>query len=380
MTIKLPLVFMLIMAIMIGQVVGQLSQPPSGDNQKSSVTQYMGLVDITIDYSSPDVHGPNGEDRSGHIWGELVAYGMSNQQFGLSTDANPSPWRGGANENTTIAFSHDILVEGKKLKAGIYGMHFIPGKEEWTVIFSSNSTAWGSFFYEQKDDVLRVSVKPEKNNYHEWLNYEFIDRQPSSCIVALEWENLKVPIKFAVEDIVELYINAMRNQLQGETGFDYVPWVNAANYCVENNRNLNEALIWANYAMEEPFFGRKNFTSYSCKASVLRALGKVAQSDSIMLVAINDPAASMLDIHYYARGLQAQKRNKEALEIFMVNYKKYPKAYVTNLGLARGYSANGDYTNALKYAKSGLTLNPDPQVKQTLEDAIKKLELKQDFN
>jgi len=358
----------------------QLSLPPSGENQKSSVTQYMGLVDITIDYSSPDVHGPNGEDRSGHIWGELVPYGMSNQQFGLSTDANPSPWRGGANENTTIAFSHDILVGGKKLKSGIYGMHFIPGAEEWTVIFSSNSTAWGSFFYEQKDDVLRVTVKPEKNNYHEWLNYEFIDRQPSSCIVALEWENLKVPIKFKVEDIVELYINTMRNELRGETGFDYMAWVNAANYCVENNRNLPEALVWANYAIEEPFFGRKNFTSYSCKAGVLNALVKTTQADSIMNIAINDPTASMMDIHYYARGLQAQKKHAAALEIFMINYKKYPKAYVTNLGLARGYSANGDYTNALKYAKSGLTLEPDPQVKQTLENAIEKLELKQDFN
>ena len=99
-----------------------------------------------------------------------------------------------------------------------------------------------------------------------------------------------------------------------------------------------------------------------------------------MLVAINDPTASMMDIHYYARGLQVQKRNKEALEIFLINYKKYPKDYVTNLGLARGYSANGDYSNALKYAKSGLALDPNPQVKQTLEDAIKKLEMKQDFN
>ena len=358
----------------------QLTLPPSGDNQKSIVTQYMGMVGITINYSSPDVHGLNGEDRTGHIWGELVPYGLSNQQFGLSTDANPSPWRGGANENTTINFTHDILVEGKKLKAGIYGLHFIPGVEEWTVIFSSNSTAWGSFFYEVKDDVLRVKVKPEKNNYHEWLNYEFTDRQPSSCIVAMEWENLKVPVKFSVEDIVELYINTMRNELKGETGFDYMAWVNAANYCVQNNRNLNEALTWANYAIEEPFFGRKNFTSYSCKAGVLRALGKAAQSDSIMLVAINDPTASMMDIHYYARGLQVQKRNKEALEIFLINYKKYPKDYVTNLGLARGYSANGDYSNALKYAKSGLALDPNPQVKQTLEDAIKKLEMKQDFN
>ena len=362
------------------QLSAQLSLPPSGGNQKSSVTQYMGLVSVTINYSSPDVHGPSGEDRSGHIWGELVPYGMANLQFGLSTETHLSPWRGGANENTTITLSHDINVEGKKLKAGIYGMHFIPGPTEWTVIFSSNSTAWGSFFYEEKEDVLRVVVKPGKNEYREFLTYEFTERNQTNCVVLLAWEYLKVPIRLSVENSVELYINNMRKQLQGDIGFNYMAWVDAANYCVENNTNLNEALNWANYAIEEPFFGRKNFVSYSCKASVLSAMGETTKGDSIMKVAIHDPTASMMDIHYYARRLQGQKKNAEALEIFLVNYEKYPKAYVTNLGLARGYSATGDYTKALQYAKSALQMDPDPQVKQTLEEAIKKLEMKQDFN
>jgi hypothetical protein len=92
----------------------QLTLPPSGDNQQSSVTQWMGPVEVEIRYSSPDVHGPNGEDRTGHIWGELVPYGLANLQFGYSTESNPSPWRGGANMNTTIRFSHDVLVEGNR--------------------------------------------------------------------------------------------------------------------------------------------------------------------------------------------------------------------------------------------------------------------------
>lgn len=361
-------------------VSAQLTLPPNGDNQKSSVTQYMGIVGITISYSSPDVHGIRGEDRTGHIWGELVPYGLANLQFGFSTELNPSPWRGGANENTTINFSHDVLVEGKKFVAGIYGLHFIPGETEWVVIFSTNSTSWGSFFYDKKEDFLRVSVKPQKNEYHEWLTYEFTDRQPASTVVNLMWENLAIPINIKIENITQLYVENIRNELRGSAGFDYLAWVQAADYCAQNNTNLEEALVWANNAIEDPFFGRRNFVSLSTKATILNKLGRTTIADSIMKVAINDPTASMMDIHYYARGLQAEKKNKQALEIFQINYKKYPEKYVTNLGLARGYSANGDYKNALKYARSALALNPDPQVKQTLEDAIKKLEQNQDFN
>lgn len=358
----------------------QLTLPPSGDNQQASVTQWMGPVEVEINYSSPDVHGPNGEDRTGHIWGELVPYGLSNLQFGYSTDANPSPWRGGANMNTTIRFSHDVLVEGQPLKAGIYGLHFIPEKEEWTIIFSSNSTAWGSFFYNPKEDVLRVKTKPASNVYTEWLTYTFTDRQTNACTVELMWELLRVPMHIQVPNIEQVYIDQFRKELQSDIGFGFQAWVDAANYCVAHQMNLEEALKWANYAIEEPFFGRKNFTTLSCKASVLAAMGKTAQSDSIMQVAIKDPTASALDVHYYARGLQAIQKNAEALAVYKVNYEKYPNLPVTNLGLARGYSATGDYKQALKYAQAALKLNPDPQVKQTLEQAIKTLEAGKDFN
>ena len=358
----------------------QLTLPPSGDNQQSSVTQWMGPVEVEIRYSSPDVHGPNGEDRTGHIWGELVPYGLANLQFGYSTESNPSPWRGGANMNTTIRFSHDVLVEGKRLAAGTYGLHFIPEKDEWTIIFSSNSTAWGSFFYNPKEDVLRVTTKPAANTYTEWLTYTFTDREPDACTAELMWELLRVPMHIKVPDIVQVYIAQFRKELQSDIGFGFQAWVDAANYCVANKTNLDEALTWANYAIEEPFFGRKNFATLSCKANVLAAMGKFTQSDSIMLVAIKDPSAAPLDVHYYARGLQAQQKQAEALAVYKINYDKYPNLPVTNLGLARGYSATGDYKAALKYAKAALALNPDPQVKQTLEQAIKSLEAGKDFN
>src|SRR5205085_8851100 len=116
-----------------------LTLPPSGNNQKASVVQYIGPVRVAIEYSSPAVHGPDGKDRRGQIWGKLVPYGLTNQGFG---NGKPTPWRAGANENTVFAVSHDVMVEGKPLPAGRYGLFMIPGQEEWTLIFSKNAKAW----------------------------------------------------------------------------------------------------------------------------------------------------------------------------------------------------------------------------------------------
>ena len=132
-----------------------LTLPPSGDNQKASVTQFIGPVQITVDYSSPNVHGTAGKDRRGEIWGKLVPYGMAD--LGLS-DGKPSPWRAGANENTVFTVSNDVKIQGQNLPAGRYGVHMLPGQNEWTVIFSKNADIWGSFYYDDSEDALRVKT------------------------------------------------------------------------------------------------------------------------------------------------------------------------------------------------------------------------------
>jgi hypothetical protein len=96
----------------------------------------------------------------------------------------------GANENTVLRVSHDVLIEGKPLAAGSYGLHALPGESDWTLIFSNNSTSWGSFFYKESEDALRITVKPAKSDYREWLTYEFTDRQPDRATVQLAWEDL----------------------------------------------------------------------------------------------------------------------------------------------------------------------------------------------
>ena len=157
---------------------------------KASVMQRLGVdTDITIDYSRPGVKGRK-------IWGELVPYGMG--PGNKASKGKPIPWRAGANENTTIEFSKDVLVEGKKLPAGKYGIHMIPSEKDWTIIFSKDSSAWGSYSYDQAQDALRITVTPVEAPHMEWLAYGFDDLAGTSATAYLWWDKLKVPFKIAL--------------------------------------------------------------------------------------------------------------------------------------------------------------------------------------
>ena len=162
------------------------SQDEIRKSPKAGVTQHIGAsTDITISYSRPGV-----KERT--VWGELVPYGMTQGKDRLI------PWRAGANENTTFETSTDILVEGKELKAGKYGLHMIPEKDEWTIIFSNNNSSWGSYSYNPDEDALRVKVKPQEAGFQEWLLYGFDDLSDTSATAFLQWEKLKVPFKITV--------------------------------------------------------------------------------------------------------------------------------------------------------------------------------------
>jgi len=337
--------YMLVTAWSLAQT---LTQPPSGDNQKSSITQWIGPVMVNIAYSSPDVTGSNGEDRKGHIWGELVHYGFIDQGFGTSKAA---PWRAGANENTTITFSHDVKVEGKDLKAGTYGLFLAIEKTgPWTWIFSNNSTSWGSYFYNDKEDALRVAVTPLDAPHKEWLTFGFEDRLPNSASAYLRWDNKRVPFKIEVPNITELYVAKMREELRSSPGFDYRNWSTAAQYCAQNKINLEEALTWADAAMNPAIGGVEDFNGLSTKANVLRAMGREADAMLIMDKAIKIPNTPVSAIHQYARGLLAGGQKEKAMAVFQYNAKIHPEdKFTTNVGLARGYTALADKKNAIKH-------------------------------
>jgi hypothetical protein len=343
---------------------------PDGGNKKASVSERIGLTDVTIHYDRPGVKG-----REGKIWGALVHYGFKDLGFGTSKAA---PWRAGANENTTFTFSTDVMIEGKPLKAGTYGFFIAMDETDATLIFSNNSTSWGSFFYDEHEDALRVTVKTvQLAESVERLKYEFMDQTENSAVVALIWEKLKIPFKVEV-DYIKTQLESFRRQLRSDEGFGPDAWVQAVNFCVEHNTNLDEALVWSDYAINGVFVGQKNFKTLSAKASVLSKLNRGAEADAIMKEAM--PLASMQELHAYGRQLLRQQKPKEALVAFQLNGQKFPNVFTTNMGLMRGYSANGDYKNALKYAKAAQPQAPDKGNKDALEKFIPMLEAGKDIN
>jgi hypothetical protein len=353
-----------------------ISTPPSGDNQKSSVSQNIGLVEVKIDYSSPDVHAPDGTDRRGKIWGALVPWGTPDDPFGTCTEC---PWRAGANENTVFTVSHDVKVEGQPLAAGSYGLHMIPGADEWTVIFSKDSTSWGSYFYDAKNDALRVKVKPSKAEFNEWLTYEFTDRKPDAATVALKWEELQVPFTIAVSNATDLYMARIREELRNFQGFNWQNWMAAAQYAIRVNRP-NDALEFADAAVNRQFIGVENFQTLSMLAQAQEAAGKSAESTATRDKALNHRTAGPLELHQYGRQLLGQAKKEAALKVFELNAKRHPNTWPVHVGLARGYSAVGRYKDALKHAKLALAQAPDDQNRKTLADGIKKLEEGKDMN
>ena len=353
-----------------------LTMPPDGGNQRSEVVQQIGLVRVAVEYSSPDVHGPNGEDRRGKIWGTLVPYGIHDLGFNNAK----GPWRAGANENTVLTVSHPVKIQGQPLAAGRYGLHMLAGEKDWTLILSKNSTSWGSFSYDQAEDALRVTVTPEKAPYREWLAYDFVDRQQDRATLAMHWEELRVPFTIAVEDGPGLYIENMRRELRNFAGFRWQSWQAAAQYCLQQNRNLPEALAWADKAISMPGIGQANFTTLTTKAQILERMQRTTEAEAVMAQALDLPGAQPIELHQYGRRLLAAGKSKEALAVFQKNAKRFGDAWPVHVGLARGHSAVGDYKTALKHAEIALTQAPDDINKKSLAEAIVKLKQGQDIN
>jgi tetratricopeptide (TPR) repeat protein len=344
---------------------------PNGYTKKRLISEQVGLTQVTISYHGPAVNG-----REGKIWGGVVHTGFVNQGFG---NGKPAPWRAGANENTIIEFDKDVKIEGRNLPKGIYGFFIAYDPQECTLIFSKRSDAWGSFFYEEREDALRVKVKPqpvEKNV--EILKYEFSDQTINAAMIALLWEKLSIPFRVEV-DYLKQQFEALVVESQNPRGFTSQGLNIAAGWCLENNYQVEKGLEWATLATGNDFPGDpSSFSALTTKAGILEKIGRSAEAASVIKTAL--AFGNIGQLQQFGRKLISAKKPVAALEVFQYNYDKNPSQFITLTGMARGLSANGNYTKALEFANKALPLAPNGSGKQAVIVMIDKLKGGKDIN
>jgi hypothetical protein len=320
-------------------------------SQKAIITQRIGITDITIVYHRPLVDGRK-------IWGDLVPYGQV--------------WRAGANENTSITFPNDVTIEGKSLPAGTYGLHMIPGENEWTVIFSKMHTAWGSFSYKDSEDALRVSVKPQTAEMHNALTYDFDQLKPDSAVVVMSWDKVAVPFQVSV-DVPKVVEASLNNQMRGLPQYTWDGWDDAATYLVDNKVDLQEALKWEDNSIKN----EDRYENEMTKSRILTAMGDTTQAQQAKDKALS--LASAQQLYGYGRQLQKDKKQSEAFAVYKMAAAKDPNSWLSHAGLARIACGEGNYDEATKQMQLALAGAPDG-AKSGVQNLVTKLQARQNIN
>jgi tetratricopeptide (TPR) repeat protein len=329
-----------------GAAVAQLPplQVPSA-SPAASVTQKIGLTEIAIAYHRPAV-------AKRKVWGELVPYGQV--------------WRAGANENTTIEFSSPVTVGGKQIPAGTYGVHMLPTEKDWTVILSNTSTAWGSFSYDEKEDAVRFTVSPQPADFEERLEYRFENPTETSVDVVMQWE--KVAVSFPVTvDTNAVVIESLQKQLRGLPRFGWQAWNQAAQWALQHNTDLDQALQWADHSITT----QVTFANLRTKAGILEKKGDVKAAEDLRAQAMK--IATEVDINLYGYQLLGQKKTDEAIAIFRKNVKDYPNSWNVYDSLGEALAAKGDTKAAVESYNKAMAMTTDPAQKKRIQDILAKM-------
>jgi tetratricopeptide (TPR) repeat protein len=301
-------------------------------SQRAGVSQTVGLTEVSITYDRPAV-------KQREIWGKLVPY--------------DSVWRAGANENTVIAFSSAVRVGGRDLPAGRYGLHMIPTANEWTVILSRQADAWGSFSYDPKEDVVRLTAVPVAAPFQESLGYTLDDPGTGSVVATLHWEKLAVPFSVDV-DYKKVVADSLRQQLRGLGQFFWQPWNQAAAWCAGNDVNLAEASEWAQRSIAI----NENFTNLRVKATILEKMGDATNAAQLRRRSMD--VALEPDINVYGYQLLGAGKVDSAIAVFQKNVKDYPKSWNTYDSLAEAYATKGDKRRAAEMYTKARDMTKDP--------------------
>jgi tetratricopeptide (TPR) repeat protein len=322
-------------------------------------SQRVGITDITINYNSPALRGRD-------VW---------NNSNIIPQEGDPYAWRAGANMNTTIEFSTDVMIEGQTLKAGLYGFHIIPKNDTYTLLFAHNNHQWGSYYLDiDKDVTLKVTVNPETCTKSEQLDYEFLNRTENSVIVGLEWGEKRIPFKVEV-DLNKTVVESFRSELRGLNTYRWQAWNDAANWCLNHDTNLEEALEWVNRSINgglNGFAANKNVTNVGTKMRLLKRLNRTKELQETVVDAksmiVNEHDANSLNIFFLLNGMY-----QDALEYSKQSLKKYPESWsiLLNKGIANYFLKNKKA--AVKDVKKVIGMAPE-RFENRLNEIIKEFE------
>ena len=333
-----------------------LNIPQSSPEVQES--QKLGVTNITIHYSSPSVKGRD-------VW---------NNPRIVPQEGNPIPWRAGANMNTTITFSTDVLIEGQNLKAGTYGFHVIPKGNTYTLLFAHNNNQWGSYYLDiDKDVTLSIDVTSVESPFSEQLDFEFLDRTESSLVIGLEWDKRRIPFKVEV-DLNKTTVESFRSELRGINTYHWQAWNDAANWCLNHDTNLEEALEWANRSISGGYGGfaaDKNLSNLGTKIRLLKKLNKTSELNvtktEAMQLDVTENEANGFGIFLMRHGFY-----QDAYIYNKTQFKQYPEAWFLQLNRGLSQYFLGNTKAAVKDIKKVIESAPE-QYHNRLNEIIKEV-------
>lgn len=302
--------------VLIGVDVASAQLKLPRPSSKATVTQTVGVTDITIVYSRPGVKGRK-------IWGDwpsdVKGEATLDNQNERPKDAPIVPyghvWRTGANDATTFAVTDDVLINGQPLAAGTYSLHTIPGKDEWTVVFNGTANQWGSFDYDPAKDTLRVKTKPQAvADNEEWLAFDIDPTADNAARVNIRWEKLSVPFTVEVKDQNALILTKARASVAAAKADDWQTPLNAANFA-KQNKATDDANKWYDQsikAIDEQLKTKANFQNTSRKANILFAAGKMDEALATAEKAVELGKAEKADTAALEKRIAAMKAGKKS--------------------------------------------------------------------
>lgn len=311
---------------------------------KAKVYQQIGVTDMAISYHRPLVKGRE-------IFGKLIPFGRV--------------WRAGADENTIIKFSTDVTIDGKVVKAGAYGLHTIPNKDSWTIILNSETKAWGSYFYKKEKDVLRFNVTPKTIANQEAMTFSFTQVSGNKATVELSWATTSVSFDVSVNS-AELVNKNIKAQLNSLPWWGWTGLYNAAQYNLNNNVYLDDALTWINRSIRN----NRNYSNLTLKAKILEKQGKKAEADKLNADALKIGTVSELQRAAFFKF--RAKDNNGGIELLKNVLKNSPNNYQSYAAMAWGYEQVKNNKSAKKMYKKALKMAPSDR-KEAIKKAMDKL-------